>query len=249
MHDVAVSAVCHAVGLCLAFGEVGRGRRGVVGYGRAAGVSKHILRAGQLDNCECHAVRHGERELQGTAVLGSRAGGGHQVGGGVACGVDALVGFWYPAGDERGEEIGIAHIGCRYRGCFADHIRLVRVIEVVCLILEAAGKGHARFGLPGQSAVRGSGGGQLHIGIGQLPAAHDVEPAGIAGSEPGGVAVLHGTGLRYAGRATAIAVGRGIAAVGHGDGKRLCAVRSNSRQLLPLARGGKQHRCRHPNGM
>ena len=128
-------------------------------------------------------------------------------------------------------------------------ILLVGVIEEVCLILEAAGKGHARFGLPGQSTVRGSGGGQLHIDIGQLPAAHDVEPTSIAGSELGGVAVLHGAGLRCVGRATAIAIGRGIAAVGHGDGKRLCAVRSNSRQLLPLARGGKQHHCRHPNGM
>lgn len=178
-----------------------------------------------------------------------RAGGGHQVGGGVACGVDALVGFWYPAGDEGVEEGGVIACG----GCVSlilhVSILLVGVIEEVCLILEAAGKGHARFGLPGQSAVRGSGGGQLHIGIGQLPAAHDVEPALVACGELGDVAVFCGTGLRYAGRATAIAIGRGIAAISHGDGKRLCAVRSNSRQLLPLARGGKQHHCCHPNGM
>ena len=237
IHDAAVRAVRHTAGLDAAVGEVGGGRHGVVGDAR---VGELVHRLGHFDDGERHAVGHGEGEQDLAIGFVSIATGGHEVGGGVACGVVALVGSRLPVIDERGEEVGIVR-----DFYLARHVRLVGIVEEILLASESSGESNARFGLPCQVAVRACGGCELYIFIYYRFAAHDVESALVAGRELGAVAILRGAGKGFL--HSAVGSRRSIAAVGDGDGERCGIVSTGQGKLLLRAAG--QQQCRRPKGM
>ena len=159
--------------------------------------------------------------------------------------VVALISFRLPVIDKRGEEIAIARgVGGIY---LARHLRclLIGIVEEILLARHSAGKGYARFGLPGKTAVRACCGGEFHIVIDYRLIAHKVESAGVTGGKLGTVTVLGSTGsgfLRAVSRSC-----QGIAAVGDGDGERCGIVSTGQGKLLLRAAG--QQQCRRPKGM
>ena len=233
VHQIPVSVVGHAQWLDST-------RKLCFGIGRVIG----IVRTGEfvnglwhLDDNQCHLVGHREGEVKGVVCVWSGDPlGRHQVGGGI-CRMSTLVVLRLPSGNQRGEELRVGQ-GRACEGCsLSAHIRLVGIVEVVVLIRQSTHKRCRIFRLPHEVARGGILlGGQLHVGIEGLSAAHHVEAAGIAFGEFGGVAVLHRTG--------SFAISRRVTSVGNGDGELLCLVlQMYGRELFLRAGCEQQEQC------